>query len=138
MRVRLALCLMMLAACGGDPQTTGLVVKVEYLASSIDRLAVSGFTSMSARRFGPYQLTQKQLPSGATVGFVFDPTDAGQATICAEAWGATADLISASACATFDVHAYAIGNGTLQLKENASPPPSPPPARSPDHGDSQE
>lgn len=109
------------AGCGGSdaptlPSTTGLVVTIDYPGHDIQDVSVSGATTVSSRHFGPYVLSSSTLPSGGSVGFVFDPTDAGDAMVCAT----TRDNVGstdATGCDMFRVRAQQITQGTLTLLE---------------------
>jgi hypothetical protein len=66
------------------PPTTGAVVTLTYPPEEIATLSLTG-TTASGRQFGPYSLSATQAPSASTVGFVFDPSDAGAAMLCGQA-----------------------------------------------------
>jgi hypothetical protein len=63
-----------------SPTAASITVTYEY--SSIASLSVNGTAHAHGRKFGPYVLTADQLPSGDTLGLVFDPSDAGDTNLC--------------------------------------------------------
>lgn len=111
------------AGCGGSgsstaplPSTTGLVVAIQYPGRDVHDLSISGATVLTARHFGPYVLAASTLPSGGTVGFVFDPSDAGDAMVCGTARDAIG-MVDSTACDLFKVRAEQVMQGTLVLQE---------------------
>ena len=56
---------------------TGLVLSLHFDRDNVDEVALSGATSTTSRRFGPYVVAETTLPRDGTVGFVFDASDAG-------------------------------------------------------------
>jgi hypothetical protein len=112
---------LLVVGCGGSsssslPSTTGLVVTIEYPGHSIHDLSISGATVVTSRHFGPYTVAASALPSGGSVGFVFDPTDAGDAMVCATAHDSVG-MVDSTGCDMFKVHAEQIAQGTLVLQE---------------------
>lgn len=114
--------LVAIVGCGGVtppsplPSTTGLVVTIDYPGRDVQDISISGATTATSRHFGPYVLSSTTLPSGGSVGFVFDPNDAGDAMVCATArdkLGAT----DSTGCAMFRVRAEQVTQGTLTLQE---------------------
>jgi hypothetical protein len=110
----------LLAGCGAAPSTmtsppvTGLVVTVNY-EGEVATVELNG-AAATGRRFGPWTLPTAKLASGGTVGFVFDPSDAGSALICAQSRnreGLTLDV----QCQTFVVRADEVVNGALSLRD---------------------
>jgi hypothetical protein len=76
------------AACGpasGGSDVTGLTVTVRYTSPRIATISIDGDARASDRSFGPYTLTTTELVSGGSVGLVFDPGDAGDVHLCADA-----------------------------------------------------
>jgi hypothetical protein len=107
-----------LAGCSGSPPpVTGLVVAIDY-DGAVATVAVTGAALATGRHFGPYQLSTASLASGGTVGLVFDPSDAGDASICAEARDAAGNRLD-FVCQQFAVQAGAVGNGTIRLRSPA-------------------
>lgn len=121
-----------LAGCGGKPApVTGLVVTIDY-SGDVDHLAVSGAAEATGRRFGPWTLSTAQLTSGGTVGFIFDPADAGSAMVCAQTFDHDGND-RAFNCGSYDILADTVTDGTLAMDgSNFSardlPPRSPPSA----------
>jgi hypothetical protein len=80
----------------------------------VQTVSMSGSTFTSSRRFGPYVVTEDDLPRDSTVGFVFDATDAGTAMICGESHDNSGQVMQAG-CDTFDIIAAAVTKGSLTL-----------------------
>jgi hypothetical protein len=89
----LALGTLLLAACtnaivedtGPNPEPfypTALALSVRYSGSSVVTLSVTGVASAPNRHFGPYSVDARKVPSGGSIGLVFDPSDAGSAMAC--------------------------------------------------------
>jgi hypothetical protein len=116
-----------LAGCGAaSPPTapapvTGLVVAILY-SGDVASIKVSGAAEASGRHFGPWTLSSQTLTSGATVGFIFDPSDGGSAMICAETRDPNGQLIDV-ACGLFPVRAGEVMNGSLTLGGHQDPAP---------------
>lgn len=112
--------LLVLAGCAGgsapspSSSPTGLVVAVRYDGESVHDLSVSGATVVTARHFGPYVLTTATLPSGGTVGLVFDAGDAGAAMVCAEAHSASGSVLATN-CGAFTIVANEVRNAEMDL-----------------------
>lgn len=94
--------------------TTGLVLSLHFDHSNVHDVALTGATYTSARRFGPYVVSEDDLPRDSTVGFVFDTTDAGTAMICGESHDDSGKVVS-SGCDTFAVVGGEIEHGSLTL-----------------------
>ena len=112
----LALALFALA-CGGTPQSNGqtaLVLTVMYNDNNIDHWHITGVALASGRAFGPYNASGDQVQSGATVGLVFDPNDAGTAMVCVE--GRDGSTPVANACGMFAIKADEVSRGTIVLQ----------------------
>jgi len=93
-----SLFLLVVAGCGSAPapttmpaSTTGLVLTVTYRDDLVDQVHINGTTMVTARKFGPYDVTPTQLPSGKTLGLVFDASDAGGVMVCGTADSADRD-----------------------------------------------
>ncbi|HEY2743258.1 MAG TPA: hypothetical protein VGL86_01490 [Polyangia bacterium] len=99
---------------GGLDATTGLVLSLHFDHTNVQSVALSGATSSTARRFGPYVVSEDDLPRNSTVGFVFDAGDAGSAMICGESHDTNGNTL-ASGCDTFDIVSDKVENGTLTL-----------------------
>ena len=102
---------------GGDstpPQSTGLVIELHFNHYQVDTVSLSGSTFASSRRFGPYVVDENDLPRDSTVGFVFDPDDAGTAMICGESHDDHGDVLQ-QGCDTFDIIAADVTKGSLTL-----------------------
>jgi hypothetical protein len=114
----LSVILFALAGCGsdgsGDPPVTALVVRVTFSVAGVDSLHATGTAMASGRAFGPFDIQGDSVRSGATVGLLFDPGDAGDAQVCIEARHGSAPL--ASACGSFVVQADAVTHGALDLR----------------------
>jgi hypothetical protein len=104
----------LLAGCGSAP-VTGLSVTIRYQGSDIASIAVSGTVDDNGRAFGPYDLTTAALASGATVGLVFDPGDAGLVTVCADARDDSGRVLDTD-CESMRVQANEVGEGSLSLR----------------------
>jgi hypothetical protein len=109
-----------LAGCGAappppvsPPPVTGLVVAINY-GGNVSTIQISGAAEASGRHFGPWSLSARTLTSGATVGFIFDPSDGGSAMICAESRDAFGNRIDV-ACGLFPIRANQVENGSLTL-----------------------
>lgn len=96
------------------PPPTGLVLALHYHHSEVVEVSLSGATYTSQRKFGPYVVAEKSMPSDDTVGFVFDPSDAGRAMICGETHDVTGHVL-ATGCATFSVRSQSINHDDLTL-----------------------
>jgi hypothetical protein len=70
---------------------------------------------MSQRQFGPYTLTTAQLPSGKSVGLLFDPGDAGGGMACIDARESNGSL-KATGCTGFDIVANQQTDAELYLQ----------------------
>jgi hypothetical protein len=123
MRVALAACFgLALAGCAGagdasgdvNAATTGLVIELHFDHTNVHEVALSGATSQTSRKFGPYVVDEDNLPHDSTVGFVFDASDAGSAMVCGESHDSSGHVL-ASGCDTFDVVAGDVEHGTLTL-----------------------
>jgi hypothetical protein len=99
--------------------TTGLVLALHFDHSNVESVALSGATAATSRRFGPYVVSEDDLPRNGTVGFVFDASDAGSAMICGDSHDATGNVLS-SGCDTFDIVSGQVGNGTLTLYSSSA------------------
>jgi hypothetical protein len=112
--------LLALAGCGGStdngmpPQSTGLVLTLHFDHYQVQNVSLNGSTFATSRRFGPYVVDENDLPRDSTVGFVFDPDDAGTAMICAESHDQTGQVMQAG-CDYFDVVAASVTKGSLNL-----------------------
>jgi hypothetical protein len=90
------------SACGpasggvGGAAVTGLTVTVRYTSPRIATITIDGDAHASNRSFGPYALTTTELVSGGSVGLVFDPSDAGDLRLCAEALDDEGDRLDKS------------------------------------------
>ena len=104
----------LLAGCGSAP-VTGLTVAIRYDGSDIASIAVSGTVDDNGRTFGPYDLTTTALASGGTVGLVFDPSDAGFVTVCADARDQSGHVLDTD-CESMRVRANEVGEGSLSLR----------------------
>lgn len=123
MRAALAACFALaLAGCAGatsdgngtSAATTGLVIALHFDHNNVHEVALSGATYATSRKFGPYVVDEDNLPHDSTVGFVFDPGDAGTAMVCGEAHDSSGRVL-ASGCDTFDVVAGDVQHGSLTL-----------------------
>lgn len=107
------------AGCGAPADssapTTGLVVAVHYDPDHVHELMLRGATAMTGRKFGPYVLSDDQLPPGGTVGFVFDASDEGSVLVCGDARDDGGNVL-ASDCDQFDVRADLVSHGDLTLR----------------------
>ena len=84
----LAVAATLAAACGpasSGSAVTGLTLTVVYQSSRIVTISIDGEARASDRSFGPYALATSSLVSGGSVGLVFDPSDAGEVRLCADA-----------------------------------------------------
>ena len=99
------------------PPTTGLVLELHFDHTNVMQVALTGSTSATSRRFGPYVVAEKALPHDSTVGFVFDGSDAGTAMICAESHDVSGKVL-ASGCDTFDVVSAQVTQGALTLYDS--------------------
>ena len=98
----------------GLPATTGLVLSLHFDHTDVDSVALSGATSATARRFGPYVVSEDDLPKNSTVGFVFDASDAGSAMVCGESHDSSGNVL-ASGCDTFDIVSGQVEDGALTM-----------------------
>ncbi len=113
-RLMLALVVAAATGCGSQsPPVTGLVIAIDY-DGNVKRIEVSGAAETTGRLFGPWSLTSDQLVSGGTVGFVFDPSDAGGAMICAQTFDDD-DNAKDFDCETFTVLAGQITGGSIDF-----------------------
>ncbi len=116
--VAVALAVAGCASAGSDGSaaldaTTGLVLALHFDHSNVESVALSGATA-AARRFGPYVVSENDLPRDSTVGFVFDASDAGMAMVCGESHDSSGNVLS-SGCDTFAIVGDEVENGTLTL-----------------------
>jgi len=96
------------------PETTGLVLTLHFSHYNVKAVSLSGATYASSRRFGPYVVAEDDLPRDSTVGFVFDPDDAGTAMICGESHDDHGNVLQ-EGCDTFDIIAADVTKGSLTL-----------------------
>jgi len=113
------LALTTLAGCGGTgngtpPASTGLVLTLHFNHYQVDTVSLSGSTFASSRRFGPYVVDENDLPRDSSVGFVFDPDDAGTAMVCGESHDDHGNVLQ-QGCDTFDIIAADVTKGSLTL-----------------------
>jgi hypothetical protein len=121
MRAALLAALVVLAGCAaaGDGSqaaqpTTGLVLSLHFDHYDVEAVTLSGATFASSRRFGPYVVSENDLPRDSTVGFVFDPGDEGTAMVCAQSHDVSGNMLQ-SGCDTFDIVSAAVTKGSLTL-----------------------
>jgi hypothetical protein len=108
--------LLAIAGCGGsrsEPATTGLTIAI-YYSGPVASVRLSGDAKGSMRSFGPYVVSTARLGSGDTVGLILDPSDAGDATVCAEAVNSSNGVL-ARGCVTVPVVAGKIEYGAVSL-----------------------
>jgi hypothetical protein len=113
---------LLLAGCGSSstgsdalqPPATGLVLAVHYDHTNVSNLTFSGATYASQRKFGPYNVAETSMPSDHTVGFVFDPTDAGRAMICGESRDDTGRVLETN-CDTYAIRSDNVTHDDLTL-----------------------
>jgi hypothetical protein len=98
------------------PMVTGLVIAIDY-TGQIATISVGGSAEASGRRFGPWTLDTNTLVSGGTVGFVFDPSDAGGAMVCATARDSFHNTLDVD-CNVFQVRPDQVVDGMLSLDGN--------------------
>lgn len=103
-------------AAGAQSPPTGLVLSLRFDHTGVDVVSLSGATSISARRFGPYVVAERALPRDSTVGFVFDAADAGTAMVCAESHDLAGNVVQRG-CDTFDIIATEVTKGSLTLDD---------------------
>jgi hypothetical protein len=110
-----------LAGCGSstsgsDSQltSTGLVLTLHFDHYQVQTVSLSGATFKSSRRFGPYIVAEDDLPRDSTVGFVFDPGDAGTAMVCGESHDDHGNVME-QGCDSFDIIASTVTKGSLTL-----------------------
>src|SRR2546429_5731963 len=97
------------------PDQTALVVRVTYRESNVVALHVTGVALAHGRSFGPFDATSPDaVQSGATIGLLFDPADAGGAMVCIQARGDDGE-VRASACGSFALRAHEVGRVELPL-----------------------
>jgi hypothetical protein len=121
MRAALLAAFVSLAGCAGagdatqpPAPTTGLVLTLHFDHTNVDAVSLSGATSASSRRFGPYVVSEDDLPRDSTVGFVFDPSDEGTAMVCGQSHDTSGNMLQ-SGCDTFDIVGAAVTKGSLTL-----------------------
>ena len=102
------------------PPATGLVLTLHFDHTNVESVALSGSTSASARRFGPYVVAASLLPRDSTVGFVFDPSDEGTAMVCGESRDLSGKMLQ-QGCDTFDIIGAQVTKGSLTLSDPYSP-----------------
>ncbi|MCU1277164.1 MAG: hypothetical protein JWM53_710 [bacterium] len=112
------------AGCGATPSDTtttdpaaaptGLVLSLRFDHTNVMQVALSGATATTARRFGPYVVAEKALPRDATVGLVFDASDAGTAMVCADARDVSGTVLE-TGCDTFNVVSAQVTHDQLWL-----------------------
>jgi hypothetical protein len=82
------------AGCGAAPAgngadggsgPTGLSLTVNWGGSGVDHFSVTGTVAVNSRKFGPFDVAESKLPSGDTIGLVFDSSDAGDGMACVNA-----------------------------------------------------
>jgi len=110
-----------LTACAGagdgsatSAQSTGIVLTLHFDHYQVQTVSLSGSTFATSRRFGPYVVSEDDLPRDSTVGFVFEPDDAGTAMICGESHDDTGQVRQAG-CDYFDVVAASVTKDSLTL-----------------------
>jgi hypothetical protein len=103
----------LLLACGSGAAVgdTGLEIVVRYDSDSVRELSVTG---QAAHPFGPYIVSSSTLRPGGVVSIRLDASDAGTASVCAQARDAGGRVLQVG-CGTYDVHPGEIGHGTLDL-----------------------
>ncbi|HEX8953452.1 MAG TPA: hypothetical protein VF945_16465 [Polyangia bacterium] len=114
--------LVALAGCGGSagsgsdmtPATTGLVLTLHFSRYNVQSVWLSGATSATSRRFGPYVVSESDLPRDSTVGLVFDAKDAGSAMVCGESHDSNGQTVQ-QGCGMFDIVGAQVTNGSLTL-----------------------
>ena len=112
----------LIAGCGASPSaggdltaaTTGLVLTLHFSRYNVQTVSLSGATYTTSRRFGPYVVNENDLPRDSTVGFVFDPSDAGTAMVCGESRDFSGQTMQ-QGCDTFNVVADDVTHGSLTL-----------------------
>jgi len=121
MRAALFAAVVALGGCAGagagsqqEPPTTGLVLSLHFDHSNVEAVTLSGATFASSRRFGPYVVSENDLPRDSTVGFVFDSSDEGTAMVCAQSHDLSGNMLQ-SGCDTFDIVSAAVTKGSLTL-----------------------
>lgn len=119
-------CAVLLSACDGtitdnrvvvDTPTvpTGVAVAVTYRGDSVVSLSVTGLVNATTRKFGPYTESVDKVPSGGSIGLVFDPGEQGTGMTCissVEDDGKVRD----SDCTTFDIKPSAITHASIHLE----------------------
>ncbi len=107
--------LLLLGACGGAPASpTAVSLEVDYDNSGVATMSVNGAAGTVARRFGPYDVKANDLPSGGTIGLVFDPSDAGGSMVCVQS-RASDGKAKDSGCTMFDIRAGEITTARVVL-----------------------
>ncbi|MCU1278489.1 MAG: hypothetical protein JWM53_2035 [bacterium] len=96
------------------PPPTGLVLALHFDHTNVMQVQLDGATMTTSRRFGPYMVAEKALPRDGTVGFVFDPSDAGMAMVCAESHDFTGQVLQ-SGCDNYDVVSAQVTHDSLTL-----------------------
>jgi hypothetical protein len=109
-----------LLGCGSNSAIgdTGLEIVVHYDAEAVRELSLSG---EAAHTFGPYVVSSSTLPPGGIVSIRLDRSDAGQASVCAQARNAGGYVLQVG-CGTYDVRAGEIEHGTLDLAGTSAGP----------------
>lgn len=113
---------LLLAGCGSSstgsgglqPPATGVVLTVHYDRNNVLSLSFSGATYTSQRRFGPYTVAEQSMPSDHTVGFVFDPSDAGKTMICGESHDGSGHVLQMN-CDSYTIESGSITYDDLTL-----------------------
>lgn len=114
-------CMLAVAAalgCGSDdgagaPPETALIVTITYTVSDVDTLHATGVALTTHRSFGPFDATGRAVRSGATLAFIFKPSDAGTAMLCVE--GRNGTTTRAAGCGMFAIAADQTTSGELHL-----------------------
>jgi hypothetical protein len=88
---------------------------VSWTGDNVTTFSVSGAVTVSARKFGPYDVPVDRVPTGGSIGLVFDSSDAGDGMACVssvEGDGRVRD----SDCATFAIVPTVITHASVHLE----------------------
>jgi hypothetical protein len=119
-------CAVLLSACDGtitdnrvvvDTPTvpTGVAVAVTYRGDSVVSLSVTGLVNATTRKFGPYTESVDKVPSGGSIGLVFDPDEQGTGMTCISSIQDNG-LVRDSDCTNFDIKPSTITHASIRLE----------------------